>query len=265
MGSRVLGVDFSGASDAGEGIWLTEAAGEPDGLSVTDCFNAGDRWGTDRQRAHGRLREYVADEAFDVVAVDAPFSLPKPVLEACCGGHWAGLVEWVGGDGGPDDAVAFAEQCRDAASETTGDTDHLRRETDFRRGALCPYDVRTQYQTYWGVRNVIGPLARTDGVAVAPMQDDAETVVIEAYPAATFGWLGLYREGYKGDDGARDRRATNVEGIEACSVDLDAHRELYTSVHDALDSLAAAVTAGRVADGARPDPHGPRSEGHIYV
>jgi hypothetical protein len=87
------------------------------------------------------------------------------------------------------------------------------------------------------------------------------TSVVEVYPAATFGWLGLYREGYTED---RDRRARNVAGIESCSVDPGGFRDVYESNHDALDSLAAAVSAGRVTD-RDPPLHGSRAEGHIYV
>ncbi|MEF8829746.1 MAG: DUF429 domain-containing protein, partial [Haloarcula sp.] len=43
------------------------------------------------------------------------------------------------------------------------------------------------------------------------------------------------------------------------------HRDTYLGTHDALDSLAAVVSAGRLADGARPPASGPESEGCIYV
>ena len=99
------------------------------------------------------------------------------------------------------------------------------------------------------------------------MQEDtgAETVVCEVYPAATFAWLGAYREGYKDTDGARTRREYNLAAIEDCSVALGEHRVTYLGNHDALDSLAAAVSAARVDSGARPTPAGTREEGCIYV
>jgi len=277
MSSRVLGADFSGASDAGRSLWVTEARHTADGLVVEDCYRAADRWGVDRETAHAGLRSRIT-EGFVVAGLDFPFSLPRALLDEHCGGTWPGLVSWVTGEsagvsdrsestGGdsPEDPDAFAAACRASArSHTDGASAHLRRETDLRRAALCPYDSIVKYQTFYGIGNVLAGLAAESGIAVAPMQsaDEGDTRVVEAYPAATFGWLGLYREGYKGDH--RERRATNVDGIEACSVDLGGYRETYEEHHDALDSLAAAVSAGR-ATGADPPLHGPRAEGHIYV
>jgi hypothetical protein len=260
MTPGVMGADFSGAADAGRSIWVTEARHTPDGLVVEDCYRAADEWGSDRESAHAGLRERATD--FAVAGLDVPFSLPQPVLAARCGGTWRGFCEWLTGDG-PEDPDAFASACRSTAREHTGDgSAALRRETDLRRAALCPYGRRVQYQTFHGVRNVLAGLADDPDAAVAPMQSGAaSTRVVEVYPAATFGWLGLYREGYKDD---RDRRARNVAGIETCSVDLGGFRETYESNHDALDSLATAVSAGRI--GHRDPPlHGPCEEGHIFV
>lgn len=286
MTPGVMGADFSGAADAGRAIWVTEARHTPDGLVVEDCYRAADEWGSDRESAHAGLRERATD--FAIAGLDFPFSLPQPVLAARCGGTWRGLCEWLTGDG-PEDPDAFASACRSVAREHTGDgSAALRRETDLRRAALCPYGRRVQYQTFHGVRNVLAWLAEHDDARVKPMESDRTggvsdgkesdasgrngneasdrsgddaTRVVEVYPAATFGWLGLYREGYTED---RDRRARNVAGIETCSVDLGGFRDTYESSHDALDSLAAAVSAGRVID-RDPPLHGPPAEGHIYV
>jgi predicted nuclease with RNAse H fold len=260
METRVLGVDFSGATDAGRSVWVTEARHTDTGLAVTDCYRAADEWGVDRERVHAGLVDLATDD-FAVVGFDFPFSLPAALLADHCGGTWRGLVEWVSG-AGPDDPDTFASTCRSSARAHTGDgTAALRRETDLRRAALCPYGKRVQHQTFYGIRNVLGPLADRDDVTVAPIQDGDGTRVVEVYPAATFGWLGLYREGYKGED--RERRAANLDGLRTCGVDPGGFREAYETSHDALDSLAAAVSAGRATGD--PVRHGPREEGHIYV
>ncbi|WP_276271156.1 DUF429 domain-containing protein [Haloarcula litorea] len=265
MGSGVLGVDFSGASEAGDSLWVTEATRTSAGLRVDRCYRATDEWGRGRESAHAGLVERVTDDDVTTVGLDFPFSLPQAVLDELCGGTWRGFLEWVAGDDGPADPSAFSAACRETAERVTGSRD-VRRETDARRGALCPYTNRVRSMTFHGGRDVLGRLVDADGVAVAPMQGtDADTVVSEVYPAATFGWLGCYREGYKSTDGARARRAFNLDAVEACSVALDDHRATYLANHDALDSLAAAVSAGRVGDGARPSPAGTDAEGHIFV
>ncbi|MDS0277408.1 DUF429 domain-containing protein [Halomicroarcula sp. S1AR25-4] len=265
MGSGVLGVDFSGASAAGDALWVTEATQTAAGMCIDACYRATAEWGRDRESAHAGLVERIRDDDVGTVGLDFPFSLPQSLLDAQCGGHWRGFLEWVCSDSGPASSDGFSEACRHTAEMTAGKRD-IRRETDARRAALCPYTNRVRSMTYHGARDVLGRLADDPDTAVAPMQGhDAETVVCEVYPAATFGWLGCYREGYKTTDGARARRETNVEAVAACSVDLGDHRETYHRNHDALDSLAAAVSAGRVADGARPTPVGTVEEGTIYV
>jgi len=264
MGSGVVGVDFSGASAAGDALWVTEATPTAAGLRIDRCYRATDEWGRDRETAHAGLVELIRSDGVGTAGLDFPFSLPQSLLDAQCGGDWRGLVEWVTSDGGPADAPAFSEACRHTAEMTSGSRD-VRRETDLRRAALCPYTNRTRSMTFHGLRNVLGPLAGTDGVSILPMQPRAETVVCEVYPAATFGWLGAYREGYKSSDVARERRSTNLDAIEACSVALTDHRETYLENHDALDSLAAAVSAARVADGVEPPRYGSDAEGQIFV
>lgn len=263
MGYGVLGVDFSGASAAGDALWVTEATRTDTGLRVDRCYRATDEWGRDRENAHAGLVDCITDDV-RTAGLDFPFSLPQSLLDAECGGEWRGFLSWVAGDGGPADPQSFSERCRDIGERETGSRD-VRRETDARRGALCPYTNRVRSMTYHGARDVLGRLADDPDTAVVPMQDGAETRVCEVYPAATFGWLGAYREGYKNTDGARRRRAYNLDAIEACSVVVGDQRATYLDNHDALDSLAAAVSAARVDDGATPAPAGTREEGCIYV
>jgi len=255
MGAGVFGVDFSGASTAGDALWVTEATQTSVGLRIEDCYRAADRWGRDRESAHAGLVERITAGDVATAGLDFPFSLPQPLLDARCEGTWRGFLQWVGGDDGPADPAAFTAACRGGMEAATdGASTDRRRETDYQRAGLCPYAEYVQHQTFYGARNVLGPLAA-----------DAETVVCEVYPAATFGWLGCYREGYKNADGERSRRAANVDAIADCSVALGGHRETYAENHDALDSLAAAFSAARVDAGARPTPVGTADEGQIYL
>lgn len=267
MGYGVMGVDFSGAQAAGDALWVTEATQTGDGLRIDDCYRGTDRWGRDRETAHAALADRITDDDIEVVGLDFPFSLPQSLLTECCDGTWRGLLEWLGGSEGPTDPETFSTTCRQTAERLVGDRD-VRRETDLQRGGLCPYTNRTRAMTFYGVRDVLGRVADAPGVAVTPMQapaDDETTRVCEVYPAATFSWLGCYREGYKKGDGARERKQWNLETVEACSVELDGQWETYLESHDALDSLAAAVSAGRVGNGSRPTLAGTTAEGHIYI
>ena len=267
MTGDVLGVDFSGASAAGDALWVTEATQTPAGVRIDACYRATDEWGRDRESAHGGLVERVTAEDVRTVGLDFPFSLPQALLDDRCDGTWQGFLGWVAGSEGPSDPDEFSDNCREIADRLTGGrSKNLRRETDCRRAGQCPYSTQIQYQTLYGARNVLGALVDRTDTAVVPMQDDseAETVVCEVYPAATFGWLGAYREGYKDPD-AGARREYNVGIVEDCSVALGEHRRTYLENHDALDSLAAAVSAARVDDGSRSAPAGSREEGCIYV
>jgi hypothetical protein len=268
MTGDILGVDFSGASEAGRDLWVTEATQSANGLRIERCYRAADEWGRDREDAHGGVAEHIAAGAFRTAGLDFPFSLPQGLLDAECGGSWNGLLNWVADGGGPSDPTAFAEQCRNSATRLTdGAVSNLRRETDLQRAGLCPYAPQVMYQTFYGARNVLKQLAAHNDTAVVPMQEDSDsqTAVCEVYPAATFGWLGCYREGYKNTAGERNRRKANVAALEDCSVDPGRFRETYIENDDALDSLAAAVSAARVDGGARPTPAGTRAEGCIYV
>ena len=267
MSAGVIGVDFSGASTAGDALWVTEATQTSVGLRIEDCYRATDKWGRDRETAHAGLVDRITDGDISTAGLDFPFSLPQQLLDGQCGGSWRGFLDWVGGDDGPADPKSFTAACRRGMEAATdGAATDRRRETDYQRAGLCPYAEYVQHQTFYGARNVLGPLAADTDTAVAPMQGaDAETVVCEVYPAATFGWLGCYREGYKNADGERARRVANVDAIVDCSVALGEHRETYVENHDALDSLAAAFSAARVDAGARPTPVGTAEEGQIYL
>jgi hypothetical protein len=246
MAIDIAGVDFSGAAEPAGGLWITVAEAGDGKLTVTEQFD-GSRWGTERRAIHRGLREFVGEEPFDIVGMDFPFGLPKALFADDNGiDDWQGVLEWV--EGTEPDANAFRAACGDRGREATdGERAQLRRETDWRRGALCPYNIQIQYQTFFGLRNVLGPLADGNGATIVPQQGTpgGKTAVVEVYPAATFGRLGLYREGYKGESGAATaRRKTNVQGLTDTGIELDREQfDRYVADADALDSLAATHAA----------------------
>lgn len=268
MAIDVIGVDFSGAAEPADGLWITRGEALDGTLTVTDVFDGG-RWGTDRDEIHRGLVEYVRDDSVDIVGMDFPFGLPEALFDGHGADAWRDVLEWVVGM--DEDVNAFRSACGERGREATdGDSAQLRRETDWRRGALCPYNVQIQYQTFFGFRNVLEPLADGEETVVVPQQGPpgGKTAVVEVYPAATFGRLGLYREGYKADDDIGvARRKTNVQGLTDAGIELDREQfDQYVTNPDALDSLAAAHAAWTALSDTR---RGGRSktrafEGYIY-
>lgn len=269
MAIDIVGVDFSGAAEPADGLWVTVGEARDGKLTVTELFD-GSRWGTERREIHRGLREFVRDGEFDAVGMDFPFGLPRQLFGADeATDDWRDVVDWI--DEMEPDTGTFRSACGERGREVTdGEASELRRETDWRRGALCPYNVQIVYQTFFGVRNVLEPLAAAEETVIVPQQGapEGKTAVIEVYPAATFSRLGLYREGYKRDgEAATARRKTNVQGLMDAGVDLD--REQFDQCvvdDDALDSLAAAHAAWTALSDTRRGGHSKKRafEGYIY-
>jgi len=271
--AAVYGVDFSGATRAGENIWVTDGIVDAGALRVRDCGRADDFLAdyydgtpsTERSPTLAALASFVRDHPDAAFGFDFPFSVPGLVAADAFGAEsWRELVTAVADC---EDADAFAETCVDGAADDADGT-YLKRETDREHGAFSPYHFFVQHQTYHGIADVLA--AVEDAARVVPFDapGDGAPVVAETYPAGVLDVLGLHREGYKGtDDDHRARRRRNLDGLaEAASVAVpDALRETYLgdTEGDALDSLLAAVAVARN----RGDwGHEPESlEARIYV
>jgi hypothetical protein len=260
------GVDFSGAAQAGHGIWIAEATVRDDDLLIETCQSAADRFGVaERAPCLGRLSAFLREA--ETVGLDFPFGVPATVHER---DTWAESVEWVATVA--TDADDFQEECRSRArAATDGERADLRRETDGPVGALSPYGSHVWKQTFFGIRDVLAPLARTDEVAVRPMQDGGDVSLCEVYPAATLARCDLPAAEYKdGGEPARDRRRRIVEGLEAetpLAFSQGVRVELIDDAGgDALDAVVAALAAYRAREADfEPDRPWDPTEGHIYV
>src|SRR5262249_57164344 len=87
-------------------------------------------------------------------------------------------------------------------------TKHVRRLTDREeRAPFDPYHYRVIYQTFFGMRDVLGPLRRHRRTAILPFHyrrlGAASRVLVEACPASTLKWLGLPHQNYKQPQGGR--------------------------------------------------------------
>lgn len=261
---RILGVDFSGARDAGQKLWLTVGVERGGELHVKSSVPAGQQFDADtRNEVLTGLRKAI--KRADVVGLDFPFGLPASVHDF---DHWEGVCEWVARSvSDPDD---LQQQCVQRAREVTdGERTYLRRRTDDRYGALSPYHWFAASQTFYGITNVLWPLLREDAITVRPMQEGDRTPVCEIYPAGTLADIGLPSEQYKDDtDEARERRKTIVEGLQLTPLALHGIEEhLVDDVGgDAIDSVLAALATWRASrEGFETDGPSDPVEGHIFI
>ena len=279
MTETIVGVDFSGAAQPGESIWLTETTVDDGRLRVDRCTSAGDALdATDRSTVLSGLVDRLLKDPPDAVGFDFPFCLPRAVLDDLAPSveSYDDVCDLFSGF---DSATAMRDACTDSANAVTnGDRTYLRRATDDPLGAKSPYHFFTFRQCYHGVTEILGPLI-DHGVTVRPMLDGNGPTVVEVYPAATLSRLGLPRENYKNDhEDARQTRKRIVEHLERRHADdadgvvrpLDGRTRtdlLNDTDGDALDSLVAAVATARAlrrdfaVDDDRCDP----LEGYIYI
>jgi len=260
---QILGVDFSGARDAGEKIWLTVCIERAGALHVKSSVPAAAQFDADSRAACVRGVRAAVERA-DVVGLDVPFGLPAAVHDR---ESWTDVVSLIVDS---DDPETLRSMCVERASVATGgDQQYLRRETDAARGVLSPYHWIRAAQTYYGIREVLQPLVADGAVAIKPLQDEPETPVCETHPAATLRDIGLPTRGYKDDtDSARARRKTIVEGLQMTPLSMHGIEQyLLDDVGgDAIDSLLAALAAWRASRNEfAPDGDFDPVEGHIFV
>lgn len=269
----VVGVDFSGASDAGSNIWVAEidCTAAPE---LVDCAPATERFNVaaDRSTAHRALTQHLAAlEPNAAAGLDFPFALPSSVVWA---DDWPTFVrEFPGLFGSP---AELQRRCQSRGELTDSDRVQHRRATEVAVGALSPYNRRLRSQTFYGIRDVLRPLVLADVVRVAPMQElsgDRPTL-LETYPAAALDSLDgeTHRDGYKeASDKGHTRRVANLDALEAESalVVNDSVRDplLSDDGGDGLDAALAAFAAWHnTADPANLDNNtGDDEEGYIYV
>lgn len=279
-----FGVDFSGAVLAGRNAWVARCEPSRSRLALRSLDRLEDLAGTaERGPALAHLVTLVCQSSAALWGMDFPFGLP---LELFPKGHrWPKVFDFVGGFG--DDAYECGMTCvrrvrrmrRDTARKTRH---HIRRQTDAE--ARAPFDTfhyRLIYQTFFGIRDVIGPLRRSKETAVLPFQyrklSTAERVVVECCPSSVLKRVGLPHQNYKQPNGGpltavRKRVRHRLLGWLAEFVDIpDGFRRVVmrNPGGDALDAVIAAVGAARAvtaADHAAIAAHPRyRREGRMYV
>ena len=283
MFGAIYGVDFSGAKLAGRNTWVARI--EPTGgrkkappYRLTALSRLETLCGTaERGPALAHLAGLIAESDAALWAMDFPFGLPVEVMKA--GARWPEQLTFLRGFG--EDAYEVGAECVRRAKALGGPM-HIRRLTDHE--AKTPFDCyhyRIIYQTFYGMRDVLGSLHRTRDTAILPFHyrrlPTARRVLVEACPASTLKRLGLPHQNYKQAEGGPltrkrllSRRAIVAGLAEYVSLE-DRHRRVVmrNGGGDALDAVIAAVGGAQAWDAAdhrhvARHPRYPR-EGRLFV
>lgn len=291
---RVIGVDFSGAARPGKTAWLAElelpdlespaAAGgrSPDGSPtlgppprLLSLDPLGRLVGDDgRANVYRYLIDRILGSDKTLWGFDFPFGLP---LELGLGPQPTQLrrIRRFRGD-----AKDYGRELV-ARSESRLGVKHVRRQTD--RETKTPFDCyhyRIIYQTFHGMRDLLGAIQEDRQTAVIPFTYDrwgqARRIVAEACPSSTLKRIGLPHRHYKQSGGkppGETHRKTRREILAGLSnlVEISMHRRrviLGDPGGDALDAVLAAVGTlhgVRAADHStiREHPRYPL-EGYVY-
>lgn len=254
--NRLFGVDFSGAKDAGDSMWIASGSITDEGLQIERCYPARDLPRSDKQRDRclKALRRLIAGAGAAIFGLDFPFGLPRDLINYS---RWESFVLAFPNEYAS--AEAFRQACREAAPGR-----ELKRKTDKESEApFSPYNIRLYRQTYYGIRWLLAPLVERNQTRVLPMQEPVEEKpwLLEVCPASTLKQENLYLP-YKGNSEDRRRaRQWILRTLEREDVNIQS-TELRSTIigdpgGDALDSVVAAVATHR----AWKEPAFPKLEG----
>jgi len=262
---RILGVDFSGADDAGRKIWIAEGRRAPDGaFLLTDLRPACDLEGGGRAPgpAIAALARHIMREPETIAGCDFPFSLPRLLITEP---RWEDFVR------GFPARFPDPDTFRAWAYRAAGNKEIRRRADSTAKTPFNSYNLRIYRQTWWGIATLLHPLLVSGDAIIRPYQRmprKQRPIVIEACPACTLKSIGFY-PAYKGRlSSHRDARRTIVERLVQSGWLASPSRTLMRLLldnagGDALDSLIAAIATAHadVSTNARQDE---RFEGRIY-
>jgi hypothetical protein len=264
---RILGIDFSGATDAGRKIWIAEARhdpAEPDAPLIIDkCFEAIDlpQSGRSPELALPALARHIIAEPQTLAGCDFPFSLPLELVDA---------PRWI------DFIAAFPtrfpdhEAYRQLNRQRTNLLE-IKRQTDILAATpFNSYNLRLYRQAWWGMAHLLHPLVTGKRAIVIPQMPRGpdKPIVMEVCAACSLKHLDCYPS-YKGRLPAHRRARQRI-------LDCLIERKLLTPPRpalrrllldneggDALDAVIGALATSR-ADGQRKPDRVERLEGRVF-
>jgi hypothetical protein len=262
--TRILGVDFSGASDAGRKIWIAD--GERNGkgaLSLRTCVAAVDLpdGGLPPRQAVSALARHIASLGQSRIGCDFPFSLPRDLMAART---WKSFALRYAAEFADADSFRTIMRSRHSAVEHKRMTD-LIAKTPFNS-----YNLRLYRQTWWGIAGLLDPLVRSGAAIVRPQQrfDPDKPVLIEVCAACTLKSIDLYPP-YKGkrpeQRRARKRILDHFIDTERLEAPARGLRRLLVDNEggDALDAVIGAIATAHADLSKDGDAH-QRLEGRVY-
>lgn len=262
--TRILGVDFSGASDAGRKIWVAEGRLDGNGaLDVLTCVAAIDLPGGGKAPAQAvpALARHIAGLGVARVGCDFPFSLPRNLVGAR---SWRSFAIRYAADFVDADTFRSLMRTRHNAAEHKRMTDRIAK-TPFNS-----YNLRLYRQTWWGISGLLRPLIANRAASVRPQQKllPGKPTLIEVCAACTLKSIDLYPP-YKGKEAAHRKARQRILDhlIDRGALVAPAkpmHRVLlHNEGGDALDAVIGAVATARADLSKEPDAY-QRLEGRVY-
>ena len=258
--SKIIGIDWSGAADAGRRIHIAEGRLGRGRLALTGLRRAEELPGARRERdgSLGVLRAWLAAQGPCAAGLDFPFGLPRELVDDP---DWLSFVRRF------PTRFRSPEEFRDWCRNRAGGRE-LKRRTDIEaRTPFSPYNLRMYRQTYWGITALLAPLVGSGAAVALPMQSAERDIpwLLEACPASVLKRLGIYAP-YKGRGaGLRDVRASILDTLVArerlrAPEGVLRNRIVDDSAGDALDAVIAGIAAARAVTGGSMPPAGDRSE-----
>ncbi len=261
--TRLLGIDFSGAQDAGRKIWVASAHRTDGAVTIEDCRPAVDLPGGSRQpeAAIAALARLIVAEPDTIAGCDFPFGLPLPLVHE---ESWRDFA--LGFRRRFVDPQHFHDLCH---AETNGI--ELKRRTDQEdRTPFNSFNLRLFRQTWWGIGHLLAPLVAGDAARVWPQMEPApgKPLIVEVCAACTLIKLDVYPS-YKGPTKAhRAARRRILDYLIAHAFLSPPKRRLLSLLldnqgGDALDAVIGAITVNRCHFD-HPRDRVDRLEGRVY-
>jgi hypothetical protein len=278
--SRVFGVDFSGAIDAGTKIWVASGTIVSNVLKVEYCCQAKELLRTtERDQCLRALWQFISTQKDCAFGLDFPFGLPRDLIpDLVKENSWEEFARSFGRRyPSPQEFTRITHAIADG-KEKWRKTDQKDKEA---RPPLPVNNRRLYKQTYCGIRDVLAPLVREQLVCVLPMQGISPHIpwLFEICPASTVKKRLHIMSSYKGRTKEKDEekyfvRKRILQKIEETGVlelpESNLKSRILNDRHgDALDSVIAAFATFRaLGDPAcftvpRTSPYA--LEGYIYV